>query len=357
LGRKLLATGNGRCNLTNINCPGAENTLGFFDSLGLLTRTETEGRVYPYSGQAASVCDALTDELARLGVEDVCQREERAVERAATGAGAGFQVVTEDGRFFSDAVILATGGRAGPQFGATGDGYRFAKALGHTVVSVRPSLVQLVCGEPFLQSLKGLRVKGRVLLLRESAGGIVDSEDGEIQFTGDGLSGICVFNLSKSYVRGDVVSIDLFPGYGGDALRALLTGRAETLRDRSASEFLTGMLPQKLIPVLSSLLSLKEGRRAASLSSGEVWAAARLLKDWRIGITGVKGWKEAQVTAGGVDLAEINRDAMESRLVPGLYFAGELLNVDGKCGGFNLQWAWVSGLAAGRSAAGAVKRC
>lgn len=347
LGRKLLATGNGRCNLTNINSPGAEETLGFFETLGLLTRVEAEGRVYPYSEQAAAVQEALINELAHLEIEILCGLEVKAIEKADTG----FQIVTDKNSFFSDAVILATGGKAGPQYGSTGDGYRFAKAFGHSVVRIMPSLVQMVSDEPFFKALKGVRAKGRAELLREDR--TVDSEIGEVQFTEDGLSGICLFNLSKEYVPGDIIKIDLFPEYREEALETMLTNRVKTLEDRSMPEFFSGMLQKKLIPVILDLLDLEESRTAAELVREDIVKAVRLLKGWRISITGTKGWKEAQVTAGGVDLAETDRNTMESRLLPNLYFAGELLDVDEKCGGYNLQWAWSSGLAAGKFAAAA----
>lgn len=353
LGRKLLATGNGRCNLTNINCRGAEETLRFFGELGLFTREEAEGRIYPYSEQAAAVQEALISEMEHRKVEVLCGMEVKAVERQ----GGRFEIISDRDRFFSDAVILATGGKAGPQYGSTGDGYRFARAFGHKVVSVRPSLVQMVSGEPFFKVLKGVRAKGQAELLRGDRAGeqVVDRETGELQFTEDGLSGICIFNLSRKYVRGDIIRIDFFPEYSLEALNKILADRARSLEDRDLTEFFAGMLHKKLIPVILDRFSLEGSRKAATLTREEIEKAAQLLKGWRISVTGTKGWKEAQVTAGGVDLGEIDPDTMESRLIPNLYFAGELLNVDEKCGGFNLQWAWSSGRIAGRSAAAAVK--
>lgn len=345
LGRKLLATGNGRCNLTNRNCNDAEETLFFFAELGLLTRFEEEGRVYPYSEQAAAVQEALFSELLELEVEILCGREVQSLERH----DCGFRIVVDTEQLFSEAVILATGGKAGPQYGSTGDGYRFAKAFGHQVIRLMPSLVQMVSDQPFFKELKGVRAKGQAELLRK--GEIVDRESGEIQFTEDGLSGICIFNLSKEYVRGDIIRIDLFPDYGTADLEALLDGRSKTLRGRDLSLFFSGILHKKLIPVILRELSLDGNRKASDLTPQEISGIAGLLKGWQISITGTKGWKEAQVTAGGIDLAEIDLNTMESRLVPNLYFAGELLNVNEKCGGYNLQWAWSSGLKAGKAAA------
>ena len=345
-GRKLLATGNGRCNLTNTGCEDAEEIMGFFSELGLLMRVEEEGRVYPYSEQASAVQEALINEMANRKVEILCNMEVLDVVKQDSG----FMITTADRKEFrSDALILATGGKAGPQYGSTGDGYRFAKAFGHTVVRLMPSLVQMVSEEPFFKELKGVRAKGLAELLREE--NVIDTETGEIQFTEEGLSGICIFNLSRKYVRGDIIRIDLFPGYSEDRLEEIFSKRAGTLENHSMAQFFIGMLHKKLITVVLEKLGLDRVRKAAGLNSKEVQDIVRFLKGWTISISGTKGWKEAQVTAGGVDLYEVDPKTMESRLIPGLYFTGELLDFDGKCGGYNLQWAWSSGLIAGKAAA------
>ena len=344
LGRKLLATGNGRCNLTNINCPEADKTRYFFSEIGLMTRVEEEGRVYPYSEQATAVQEILLNELHRLDVNILCGKDVQRIDKTDSA----FQITTSDGEnLSSDAIILTTGGKAGPQYGSTGDGYRFAKVFGHTIIRTMPSLVQFVSDRSFFRELKGVRAKGLVVLMRE--GESVDRESGEIQFTEEGLSGICILNLSKHYLKGDMVKIDLFPEYS-DAMNDLLFDRTVLIGNGTVIEFLTGMVHKKLIPVLIREAALDECRTAGSLNQDEIIKLAQLLKGWQISITGTKGWKEAQVTAGGVDLAEINRETMESKMVPKLYFAGELLNVDEKCGGYNLQWAWSSGFTAGKAA-------
>lgn len=345
LGRKLLATGNGRCNLTNTNCRDTEEILRFFAELGLLTRAEAEGRVYPYSEQATAVQEALISELRSRKVEILCNREVQTIERV----DAGFRILSNKDRLLSDAVILATGGKAGPQYGSTGDGYRFSKEFGHTIVRPMPSLVQMVSDQPFFKALKGVRAKGQAELLRGNR--VVDVESGEIQFTEDGLSGICIFNLSKEYVHGDIIRIDFFPEYHQESLEDILINRATMLKSRSLSEFLNGMLHKKLIPVLLAVLSLDEKRNVSELKQEDLATMVQLLKGWTISITGTKGWKEAQVTAGGIDLTEVDLNTMGSRLISNLFFAGELLNVDEKCGGYNLQWAWTSGRIAGKSAA------
>lgn len=350
LGRKLLATGNGRCNLTNLNCDDAGETLGFFSGLGLLTRSEGEGRVYPYSEQASAVQEALISELIGLKVEILCGQEVKAIE----ATDHGYRTITNQGEYISEAVILATGGKAGPQFGSTGDGYRFAKGFGHHTARLMPSLVQITSDQPFFKELKGVRSKGLAELLRGSK--IIDREAGEIQFTEDGLSGICIFNLSRNYVSGDIIRIDLFPEYSTDALAKLLSGTKDELKSRDLRQFFSGMLHKKLIPVILRQLSLESQRKASELTREETERAACFLKGWEIPVTGTKGWKEAQVTAGGVELSEVDMTTMESRLAPNLFFAGEILNEDGKCGGYNLQWAWISGMTAGKYAARALGR-
>lgn len=347
LGRKLLATGNGRCNLTNINSPYADEALEFFENLGLLTRIEDEGRVYPYSEQASAVQEVLISKLNDLKVDIRCGSDVKNIEKTERG----FRVRTEGEYFDADSVILATGGKAGPQYGSTGDGYRFAKEFGHSVIRLMPSLVQMVSDQAFFKSLKGVRTKGRVELVRNGA--VLDREDGEIQFTEDGLSGICIFNLSREYLRGDIIRIDLFPEYEAAQLEELLRQRTEKSGNRSMAAFFMGMLNKKLFPVILSELAIDESKNSSSLAPEDFERIALFLKAWEINVTGTKGWKEAQVTAGGVDLEETDRSTMESRLIPGIYFAGELLDVDEKCGGYNLQWAWHSGMLAGKSAAGA----
>ncbi len=348
LGRKLLATGNGRCNLTNINCKGVQETLELFSEIGLLTRVEAEGRVYPYSEQAATVLEVLINALKKLQVEILCGFEVRTLERKEFG----FQITSAGETLHSDAVILAVGGKAGPQYGSTGDGYRLAKTLGHAVIRPMPSLVQILSEQSFFRNLKGVRAKGQVELLRKNE--VIDQETGEIQFTENGLSGICIFNLSRNYIHGDRIRIDLFPEYSVESMNHLLVNRVKSLGNSDMNTFFTGMIHKKLIPVILDENSLDENRMTGSLSREDIIKIVQFLKGWNISTTGTKGWKEAQVTSGGLELAEVDLKSMESKLIPKLYFAGELLDVDEKCGGYNLQWAWSSGFTAGKSAAAVI---
>ncbi|MCQ2546411.1 MAG: NAD(P)/FAD-dependent oxidoreductase [Clostridia bacterium] len=329
-GRKVLATGGGRCNLTNAACENHEMVLEFFRNLGLETHCDEEGRYYPYSNRAADVVEIL---MSAIG-ENVTFRygfDVRVVSRVKGGPDEinGFMITGSCGEgdsemIFADRVIIAMGGKAGPQFGTTGDGYTIARTLGHVVTRVFPVLSGLECeadGVDFA-ALKGIRARGRLVLHRLDEA--LAEETGEIQFTEDGISGICVFNLTP-YIKANPgekpadamkkyrVEVDLAPDYSEEDL----AGREHSFG------IVTGALAEILEP--------------------------QQLKSWTLQVTGVKGWKDAQATSGGVDLEEINMDTMESRIVKGLYFAGEILNVQGPCGGFNLQNAWETGIKAAKA--------
>jgi predicted Rossmann fold flavoprotein len=332
-GRKLLATGNGRCNLSNAGCGEADLVEAFFGGLGVMLRQEAEGRLYPYSGQASAVRDALWEALRRAGARLACGAPVAGVSRA----DGGFWVSDANGaRHRADRVIVATGGKAGPQYGCAGDGYRIAKGLGHSVASPLPSLVRLTCAEGEagrLAALEGARAKGEATLWL--GGRRAASEAGEIQFTRDGLSGICVFDLSRHLRPREAdgpggarrVTLDLAPGHSEEELAALFGA--------GLPAGLAGVAPEKV------------ARMVRSEAGGDPRRAARLMKSMAFAISGTKGWKEAQSTSGGVPLDEVGLEGMESRITPGLHFAGEVLDYDGRCGGYNLHWAWVSGMKAG----------
>jgi predicted Rossmann fold flavoprotein len=329
-GRKLLATGNGRCNLSNAECGEADLVAAFFSRLGVMLRQEAEGRLYPFSGQASAVRGALWEALRRSGTRLACG----APVAEASKLGQGFLLTDVNGGLHRAAkVIIATGGKAGPQYGCAGDGYRIAKELGHSVVSPLPSLVRLTCGEVEggrLAALEGTRAKGEATLWL--GGRRLASEAGEIQFTRDGLSGICIFDLSRHMRPREAgearrVTLDLAPGHSEEELAALFGARLPA--------GLAGVAPEKV------------ARLAQAESGGDLRRAARMMKSMEFAISGTKGWKEAQSTSGGVPLDEVAPEGMESRVAPGLHFAGEVLDYDGRCGGYNLHWAWVTGIKAG----------
>lgn len=340
LGRKLAATGGGRCNLTNRACSGKDATLDFFASIGIETYCDEEGRYYPYTNRAADVIKALTD-AATAGKGDAETAEKGDAAGAAVFCNSAVTDVTkEDGRFViktakdsftADCLILATGGKAAPQYGTTGDGYGIARSLGHTVGRVYPILTPVECGGVDFQKLKGIRAKAQVSLYRD---GVpvegAPKETGEVQFTDDGLSGICVFNLTPFIKAEEGESVS-------DAI-----ARYSITAD-FAPDFTAGDLQERTssFGILTGALAEIADEQMADAGCG-----AAFIKDWRFPVKSVKGWRYAQCTAGGVDTAEIDMETMESKLVPRLYVTGELLDEQGPCGGFNLQNAWETAMKA-----------
>ncbi len=367
LGRKLEATGNGRCNLTNESAKAYGEIKEFFENLGLLLRSEGEGRVYPYNEQARAVVFKLTQALFFHSVK---------VELSASVAevqalpGKGFKVsVIKEGQgsftYFAEKVLIASGGKAGPQFGTIGEGYRWAKALGHRVTTTIPVLTPVISKES-VKELVGTRVKASVGLYK--SGKEVAREDGEVQFTSQGLSGIAVFNLTR-FIRKDIdgfssyeFSLDLMPEYREEEIVTFIKKQGLTLNSRdhhlvyhenpkAMESLILGLLPiklsvdlvQKAIKICSTCGNVTNEDFAKSLAS--------LIKGYSFTVDEIKGWQFAQCTAGGVVLEEVDSETMESKIVKNLYFAGEILDYDGPCGGFNLQHAWETGIKAGKAMA------
>ena len=335
LGKKILASGNGKCNLSNRACQKVEETLAFFERLGVLTRTDREGRLYPYTEESRAVLEALKNRINQLGIEVRTSTEVLEIEKKKH-----FILHLKNGAVEAKKVLVACGGKAGPQFGTTGDGYRWAKAFGHTVEKPIPVLTAVDVKEDVV-SMAGIRAKGELTLqYREKE---IFTEQGEIQFTKTGLSGICVFNLSRyllipedrSFADGFddyTIFIDFFPEE---------ENLLPILRKREAMGF-TGER------VLEYLVRSPIGHWIYQTAKGDLEKTAYLLKHFPLSPKGVKGWDFAQATKGGVSLVEVDSHTMESKLVPGLYFAGEVLDFDGPCGGYNLQHAWETGKTAGK---------
>lgn len=373
VGKKLLATGNGRCNLANRNlsvdsfhgsCAGEfaeevfrqfdlEKTLAFFQELGVEPRVEADGLIYPSSGQASSVLDVLRYEAERLGVETLCDKN---VQRLEGRAGAFRCMTTGGDPFDATRVILAAGGKSSPNLGSNGGGFKLAEALGHTIAEPFPALVQVILDAPFLKHLDGLRIEARATACVD--GQPIRAETGELQFTGYGLSGVAVFQLSRIVSdprhrgRDLALHVDLFPATSAADLTTALSRRFAASPHKSLEFSLVGLLHKKLIPVMLRAAGLTESQSpCGSLSAAAVERLAALMKDWQLRATGTQSWMHSQVTAGGVVASDVDRRTLESRRAPGLYFCGEVLDIDGDCGGFNLQWAWSSGHVAGQHAA------
>ena len=362
VGRKLLATGNGRCNLTNHNasparyhggdgfCAYALNafdvgaTLQFFASLGLLTVAEDSGRVYPMSNMAGSVLDVLRYALEQPAIEVVTGQTVTAVKKTANG----FTVRTEMDAFAAGKLILAAGGCAGSKVGGVMDGYRLAKALGHHRTALYPSLVQLKTDPTYPRALKGVKAECGITVLRGS--GIVAENRGEVLFTEYGVSGPAIFDISRAVATGGeglVCALDFFPDWDLREVLDWLRMRRQTMQAHEASTLLVGSCHTRLGQMLCKAAGFTS-QPAADLTDSDLERIARQAKHFALPITGTCGFDQAQVTAGGLCTDEFDPETMKSRLVPGLYACGEVLDVDGDCGGFNLQWAWASGRLAGR---------
>lgn len=373
LGRKILSTGNGKCNLGNENL-GPENyytespavldaclkrfdtrsTVAFFREMGLTVKSRN-GYLYPLSEQAASVLDVLRYEVRRLGVEVIPECRVRHVD-----SGKSWIRVSWDGAYRDfDRVIVACGGRAAPKSGSDGSGYRIAESLGHRLVPVVPGLVQLRCGEDYFKSVAGVRAEAMVTLWNR--GKQIAGERGELLLTDYGISGIPVFQLSRraNYILRDrgipEVRVDFFPDCSAEKFEELIRERKKLGKGRTVEEFFAGMLHKKLMLLFLRLAGLRASEDAQTADPEKLDRVYRLCRQWQVSVTGSNSYEHAQVCAGGVSLEEVTQD-LESKKVPGIYFAGEILDVDGKCGGYNLQWAWCSGHIAGMAASGDVSR-
>lgn len=369
LGKKILSTGNGRCNFTNIRqepvCYRSDNpafpwkvieqfdarsVISFFLQLGIYSKNRN-GYIYPNSDQASAVLSALCMETERLGIDVRTGVECREIRPGRKG----FSILTETGTIRADRVILCTGSKAAPSTGSDGSGYDLAKKLGHRIIPVLPALVQLRCGENFFKSISGVRADGSVSIW--SDGQCIASDRGEIQLTNYGISGIPVFQVSRYascllYKKKEVKAVlDFMPDFTMDQMCAFLRARAATRPEKNAARFLIGLFHMKLSDLWIKLSGIPRDKAAGKLSDGEIERMASLIKTFTVSVKETNSFDQAQVCRGGVDTSEVDPRTMESAYIPGLYFAGELLDVDGMCGGYNLSFAWASGYAAGRSAA------
>lgn len=367
LGKKLMATGNGRCNLTNQNPPeghyhggdtefaavalrrfGPARTLEWFGALGLLTVTEPSGRVYPASDAAASVLDCLRFALDERGAQVITEEI-----RFAAYTGRDFVLHGTDGEYRADRLIVACGGEAGAKLGGGSAGYRLLAAFGHGCTERTPSLVQLKTENQWTRPLKGVRTRGHVRLMRDDE--TLAESDGEVQFTDYGLSGPAIFDISRAAARAGsdaVVSIDLLPGLELVDITEYLMNKRSDFPNIKAENIFTGALHNTISRTLVRRAGIAQETRLWALDEGQIDALAALCKAFDFALGGTLGFDSAQVTAGGVVTDDFDPVTMESRLCPGLYACGEVLDVDGDCGGYNLQWAWSSGRAAGLAAGG-----
>lgn len=339
VGKKVAASGNGRCNISNARCRNIKETMEFFNDLGIEIEEDLEGRYYPKSNKAKDVVKALSysfkNENINLKLNETVEKIEKTKE--------GFIVKTNKEEYKCKNLVITTGGKSSPTFGSTGDGYTFAKKLGHTVNKLSPVLTAM---EGDVQSnLAGVRAKCNFTLCKNRAA--IFSEPGEVQFTKDGISGICVFNGSRFLVLDENTSfsdykaaVDFFPEIQVDKLKSTIYNRLINGRLSYEDTLLTMVNEQIAKVFLEKFKGLSFEKAAEQI--------AKKLKCFEINITGASGWKNAQCTKGGIPLEEVFIDSSMSKIVDGLYFAGEILDFDGPCGGFNLQNAWDTAMKVGR---------
>lgn len=369
VGKKILATGNGRCNYTNVDLSinnyhgknkkfpysclsqfNVDSTIEFFERLGITPAIEENGKVFPLSFQSSSILDVLRYELEHLGVEVITDAYVDNIIKKDK-----FTVILKDGRkFYGDKVIIATGGKAAPNTGSDGNGYVLAQRLGHSIEEIFPGLVKLKLEGDFFKQVDGVKFVGTAELYHDRK--LLKKDTGDILFTSYGISGPPILQLSRTALEflNMGKSVELKISIINKSQRELydyLQYRFSFMPHKTIETGLIGLINKRLIIPILKKLGIDRNKQIAHLNKDEVGRISSILTDMRFNIIGSTSWQDAQVTAGGVSTYEIDSSTMESKLVKGLYFAGEIVDVDGDCGGFNLQWAWSSGYVAGKNAA------
>ena len=370
LGRKILISGNGRCNLTNkaaddlrhyhgthprfvrsaLDQFRLDETLAFFTDLGIEFREEKRQRLFPVSDQAQSVVDLLADRMRCLGVCVGTNAKVVGMSRASDSSH--FELRDAEGQCYSGArVILASGGVSLARLGADRSGMDLAVGLGHRLTDLKPGLVPLISPEKYVARMQGLKVRAEVRVTLKGGREAIDTDD--LLFTKYGVSGFTILNLSARLVpelgaQQAVLRVNFFPGRSSEAISQLLKERWQRHPHRSLELSFAGLFSSKLVRPLLDHLGFDAAQRVDQLGKGARWQLAQSLTSWPIAVSGPRPFDYAEVTIGGVRTEDINPDTLESFLVPGLYFAGEMVDIHADLGGFNFQWAWASGVLAGR---------
>ena len=362
-GKKILVTGNGRCNLTNTNVNkdfyhgsfdvatvlkrySANKLMAYFSALGLVCDTESNGLVYPHSRQASAVLDVLLMEIKRLNIEIICECKVELI-RKKSGT---FNIKTNNGDYVSKKIVMSCGGKAFPSAGGTGLGLDVIKNLGHKITPVSPALCPIQVNSCYIKSLKGIRAKAEVTLFDGSKA--VKSEVGEVQFTDSALSGICVFNLTTLLpkVKSPVISVNLAKDYSYIELLNLLNDRKKLFSNEPIENYFTGLFQKNIgIALLKSVTDKPMTEICKRLSDKEIKALANIIQNWKFECKQCKDFSKAQVMLGGVNGSEVNNYTFESKIVKNLFICGEALDICGDCGGFNLHFAFASGIITGEN--------
>jgi predicted Rossmann fold flavoprotein len=363
LGKKILATGNGRCNFTNVDATemhynhpyfvrpvfeqmSPKKTLQLFEQFGITPKIEDEGKTYPLSEQASSIVDVLIYEIERLNIPVKYDAYVTSIKKQDV-----FEIELQHGeRLKADRVILATGGLAMPKSGSDGTGYQLAQSCGHTMTPIFPALVKLELNSPHLKALDGVKFPGTVELIHD--GHPVQTETGDVLFTKYGISGPTILQISRKanqlLQEGQSVFINVILVNGPN--QRDVAKRFSQLKDRSVEMSLIGLINKRIIHPLLKEVHIDPHVMVKDLSKDKMNTLQQHLFGWSFPIVGSKDFDDAQVTAGGITIDEVNPQTLESKKVAGLYFCGEILDIDGLCGGYNLQWAWSSGFVAGKYA-------
>lgn len=368
--RKLLITGKGRCNLANycdiptfmqnvpvnskflysaLNNFPPEDIVDFFENLGLKTKVERGNRVFPVSDRAMDVVDTMR----AFALSNGCRIIHKPVSDVIAENGRVKGVIVENKLYSCDSLIIATGGMSYPRTGSTGDGYKFAAKLGHSITDIRPSLIPLESPDNDCKRLQGLSLRNVRLSIIEKSGKEVFSDFGEMLFTHFGLSGPIVLSAScnmRDYTKGYKAVIDLKPALSEEQLDSRILRDFSENINKSASNSLNGLLPKKLIPVVLDRWGIERSKKCNSITKEERKALLNIIKNFTVDISRPRPVEEAIITSGGVKTSEINPKTMQSKLVEGLFFAGEIIDVDAYTGGFNLVIAWSTGKLAGENA-------
>jgi predicted Rossmann fold flavoprotein len=367
IGKKILATGNGRCNITNINTSyskyygatpkfidivlnkfNVKKTMSFFNGLGLILKEENEGRIFPRNNQAQSVVDAINHELNRRNVTIKTNSLVRKIAKSST-----WEITLEDGeKIIADKLIVTTGGKAAYQFGSSGDGYFWLDKLGHHIIDTYPALVPIETKEIWVKLAQGIKIEGKIATILDNKQ--IFEKTGDILFTHYGISGPAAMAqarfIAPNINKNIKIHIDIFPDKSAHEIDEMLREIIDTSGKKSIKNCLSGAIPNNLSNLLLKNLNIDPDSKSAEISKINRKKIAETLKNIELTPLKLRSLKEAQVTSGGIDTKEINPDTMESKIIPNLYLAGEIIDVDGESGGYNLQWAWSSGYLAGTSA-------